>query len=273
MILLSGCHGKTGPLETATYSPLTGIFTDAPVAGLTYKTSSGAAGTTDAQGRFNYAAGDSVTFSIGGLILGTASPGITPAGNAVVTPVDLGVGSITSSTVWTIGQLLGTLNSIAAASGVGASQPIASGMFTMPAGSPALMAPILAPFFPNGSTTQTTVSVTMVNWNPTNTTTPLQNLAASGVASVTASASLPAAASAVIGVPTVANATLNVNQAVNASSVTGTVWTGELSIVLPELFISSLTAISPGSLGGPMAASWRAHGRVARRSGEMCSFH
>ncbi|MGA9666158.1 MAG: hypothetical protein WBQ69_06875 [Gallionella sp.] len=223
LILLSGCHGKTGPLEAATYSPLTGIFTDAPVAGLTYKTGSGAAGTTDAQGRFNYAAGDWVTFSVGGMILGTAAPQLTVAGNAAVTPVGLGVGSTTTGYyVPTVGQLLGTLNSIAVARNIDAGQPSASGMFVMPADTAALMAPILAPFFPPNQTypTPTTVyvqSISVDSWQKTQ----LPNLAASGVASVASPA-----AQAVIAVPSAADATANINQAVNASGVTGTVWTG-----------------------------------------------
>lgn len=223
-IILSGCSKGSATATTATYSPLTGVFSDAPVAGLTYRTSSGAAGTTDAQGRFNYAS-DSVTFSVGGMVLGTAVPQLTAAGNAAVTPVGLNLGSTTTDAwVVTVGQLLGTLNSIAVAEKIGANQPPASGMFTMPADTSALMAPILAPFFPTNSTTATTVYVTSISdWL-----TQLQNLAASGVASV------PAAASGVISVPTAANATLNMNQAVNASSVTGTVWTGTSSSSGPD---------------------------------------
>lgn len=58
-----------------------GVFVDAPVAGLAYRTSSGLEGFTDSEGRYNYVAGDTVTFSIGALELGT----VTAQG--VVTPM------------------------------------------------------------------------------------------------------------------------------------------------------------------------------------------
>jgi hypothetical protein len=215
VILLSGCtKGSSSSVSSgATYSPLTGVFSDAPVAGLTYKTSSGAAGTTDAQGRFNYAS-DSVTFSVGGMLVGTAVPQISLAGNAPVTPVDLIAGSTSSTTaVQTIGQLLGTLNSIAVAMNIDANLknpsqplPLASGVFTMPANA----ADILNPYYPTAATSLTGPQ--------------LQAIAASGKTYVT----YPAA-SAVISVPTQADAQLNLNQAVNASSVIGTVWTGDTS--------------------------------------------
>ena len=133
VMLLSGCsRGGSTSSSTATYSPLTAVFSDAPVAGLTYKTGSGAAGTTDAQGRFNYAAGDSVTFSVGGMLVGTAAPQLTLAGNAPVTPADLGLGPISQPMWSTVGQLLGTLNSIAVARSMDAGRPLSSGVFTMP---------------------------------------------------------------------------------------------------------------------------------------------
>lgn len=60
-----------------------GVFVDSPVEGLTYTTSSGLHGTTNAAGIFTYAMGDFVTFSVGSL----SFPAIKPA--AMVSPVDL----------------------------------------------------------------------------------------------------------------------------------------------------------------------------------------
>src|SRR5690606_32424307 len=55
-----------------------GVFVDSPVAGLSYTTSSDLSGVTDDQGRYEYNEGDTVTFSIGELVLGTvAAPEIT----------------------------------------------------------------------------------------------------------------------------------------------------------------------------------------------------
>ncbi len=208
VILLSACHGKSSPLATATYSPLTGVFSDAPVAGLTYRTSSGAAGTTDSQGRFNYAAVDTVTFSVGGLTLGSAGlGGLTPAGNAAVTPVNLLGTNTSDSRVISIGQLLGTLNSIAVARNIDAGKPLSSGLFTMPDNAADILTPLMTS--PN---VLTATSLTDAQ---------LQTIAASGVASVTS-----AAASAVISVTSDTDAQLNMNQAVNAANVMGTVWIG-----------------------------------------------
>jgi hypothetical protein len=73
------------PAETPTGEQantlLTGTFVDSPVAGLSYVTSSGQSGVTDAQGRFQFLAGDTITFLIAGVELGTApaSATLTPA--------------------------------------------------------------------------------------------------------------------------------------------------------------------------------------------------
>ena len=52
--LLAACGNSDLPTKQ-------GVFVDAPVEGLTYVTSSGLSGTTNATGVFNYLAGDSVT--------------------------------------------------------------------------------------------------------------------------------------------------------------------------------------------------------------------
>lgn len=59
-----------------------GAFADNPVSGLKY-TSQVASGITDADGRFSYAASESITFSVGELVLGSTTA------KAKVTPVDL----------------------------------------------------------------------------------------------------------------------------------------------------------------------------------------
>uniref|UniRef100_UPI0005C8007C Ig-like domain-containing protein n=1 Tax=Thiomicrospira microaerophila TaxID=406020 RepID=UPI0005C8007C len=60
---------QSAPLEDQS-----GIVIDGIIEGMYYETSSGLTGYTDAEGSFNFRAGDSVTFSVGGVILGTASP-------------------------------------------------------------------------------------------------------------------------------------------------------------------------------------------------------
>lgn len=72
---LTACGGGSGS------STHTGVFVDSAVQGLRYAaTPSGLTGTTDAAGHFDYKDGDTVTFSLGGVTLGT-----TPA-LAQVTP-------------------------------------------------------------------------------------------------------------------------------------------------------------------------------------------
>ncbi|MBN1663431.1 MAG: carboxylesterase family protein [Deltaproteobacteria bacterium] len=60
----------------------TGVFLDSPVAGLSYSTPN-ASGTTDAAGKFTYYPYETVTFSVGGLTLGSAT------GKATITPLDI----------------------------------------------------------------------------------------------------------------------------------------------------------------------------------------
>ena len=89
--LLTACGGGTlDPHFTPTNSQasgegtatrLTGTFVDSPVSGLSYVTSSGISGVTDAQGHFQFQAGDTITFRIAGVDLGTIPAGttLTPA--------------------------------------------------------------------------------------------------------------------------------------------------------------------------------------------------
>lgn len=87
-LLLAACgSGDSGSTEPPVTPPVvtkptqTGIFIDAPVAGLSYTTSGGYTGTTDSTGAFLYNTGETVTFKIGTLSLGssTGSPAIYPA--------------------------------------------------------------------------------------------------------------------------------------------------------------------------------------------------
>lgn len=58
----------------------TGVLTDAQVAGVSYTTTSGKSGVTDANGSFNFDHGDTVEFKLGALTLGNiqATPIVTP---------------------------------------------------------------------------------------------------------------------------------------------------------------------------------------------------
>lgn len=84
----SGSAATTTPVTTAMVS---GKFVDATTGGLGYKCGSATAlsGTTDASGVYTCPAGEAVTFSVGGIVIGKVSSPL-----AVVSPLDLvGVGS------------------------------------------------------------------------------------------------------------------------------------------------------------------------------------
>ena len=83
-ISLTGCFSDGGGDDDsdAGASASTGVFMDSPVGGLHYQSSSHN-GTTSSAGEFQYNAGESLTFSIGDLELGSAS------GAAIITPLDL----------------------------------------------------------------------------------------------------------------------------------------------------------------------------------------
>jgi hypothetical protein len=85
--LLSACGGGGGDAAPAAPTgSATGVLSDSPVGGVRYTTSSGITGTTDSEGRFSYNPGDSVTFQIGGLSLGT----VTVTGtDATITPLQV----------------------------------------------------------------------------------------------------------------------------------------------------------------------------------------
>ncbi|WP_024972811.1 hypothetical protein [Ralstonia pickettii] len=106
-----GNDGSSGTTDTTTSPPTTaqtaqGVFVDAPVAGLHY-VSGNLSGTTDAAGHFNYVPGQPVTFSVGGVTIGSAT------GQAIVTPLALvpNATDVTNDTVTNIGAFLQSLDS------------------------------------------------------------------------------------------------------------------------------------------------------------------
>ena len=81
MIGFLGCGGGGGGDTASTTN--TGTFIDAPVAGLSYETSSGIKGVTDSAGHFSYNDADTVTFKLGSVTLGKS------VAHSVVTPYEL----------------------------------------------------------------------------------------------------------------------------------------------------------------------------------------
>ena len=88
----SGCSNRveTAVKSTPPVPVLKGAFMDSPVGGLHYASPT-IKGVTTADGVFEYRPGETVTFSIGGLILG-ATPG-----KPIVTPLDLVPGAADAS--------------------------------------------------------------------------------------------------------------------------------------------------------------------------------
>lgn len=94
LAFLQGCHsgGGAGPVAAEEGTYRTGYFIDSPVEGLEYETLS-FKGLTETQGEFLYRDGETVTFSLGGVVLGRASA------KRILTPVSLGgVAANTAST-------------------------------------------------------------------------------------------------------------------------------------------------------------------------------
>lgn len=86
-VLLTGCFFDDDDKAPATSTPTpitysTGRFVDVPVMGLSYQSDS-ISGSTDADGQFQYQAGDNVSFTAGPVILGSTSA------KSLVTPFDL----------------------------------------------------------------------------------------------------------------------------------------------------------------------------------------
>jgi hypothetical protein len=75
ILILTSCGGGGGSSSTSSNAITVGTFTDAGlVSGLQYQTAT-QSGITDANGKFNYVAGETVTFKIGNIILGQAIAG------------------------------------------------------------------------------------------------------------------------------------------------------------------------------------------------------
>ena len=100
VLALSGCGGS----DSASSS--TGVFQDSPVDGLKYSSPS-ASGTTQDGGKFTYFNGETVSFYLGDLLLGSA------AGAASLTPVDIvdGANGQMTTEVVNVLRLLQTLDS------------------------------------------------------------------------------------------------------------------------------------------------------------------
>jgi cyanophycinase len=84
----SGSAGPGAGSGTGSLVTLTGQLVDSSVVNVGYSTSSGLLGMTDADGKFDYRAGDTVKFSIGKIVLGEGR------GAAIVTPIDLVAGAV-----------------------------------------------------------------------------------------------------------------------------------------------------------------------------------
>ena len=102
LVTTTACSGGGSSSSAASVdNPLTGVFVDAPVGGLNYQTAT-MSGITDENGTFKYHEGETVTFMIGDLMLGSAP------GSDIMTPIDLVPGAVdeTDPTVTNICRLL-----------------------------------------------------------------------------------------------------------------------------------------------------------------------
>lgn len=87
--ILAACGGggDGGADPTAGTPSATGVLTDGPVGGVGYSTDGGFSGITDADGQFRYNPGDTLTFKLGALTLGSAP------GAPIITPIQLAAGA------------------------------------------------------------------------------------------------------------------------------------------------------------------------------------
>ena len=107
VLALAGCFGGGGGGSSDSHPSVnTGTFVDSAVSGLDYQGSTTAAGLTDDQGQFNYQGGETLTFSICDLELGSS------VGAAVLTPLNVveGAGSAEDQRVTNMLILLQTLD-------------------------------------------------------------------------------------------------------------------------------------------------------------------
>jgi len=75
------------PVVPVVTGSASGSLIDASVGGVSYTTASGVQGTTAADGSYNFNPGDTVTFTLGGLTLGTATA------TGIISPMELSAGS------------------------------------------------------------------------------------------------------------------------------------------------------------------------------------
>jgi hypothetical protein len=108
LLTLTACGGGSGGGDstTAIDTVSTGVFIDSAVEGLQYETAT-RTGTTNSLGEYDYLPGETVTFSIGGIVLGSTIAG------PVVTPLSIvpGATSATNPVVTNIVRLLLSLDS------------------------------------------------------------------------------------------------------------------------------------------------------------------
>ncbi|MBF0153338.1 MAG: DUF1566 domain-containing protein [Magnetococcales bacterium] len=106
-----GSSNSSSTLSAGTLT--TGQFVDSPVQGLAYATPT-QSGMTDSKGTFQYKVGETVTFKVGDVVLGSAT------GSATVTPITLGgVGS--TSTTPSVANVASFLQSLDQSAGKGSS--------------------------------------------------------------------------------------------------------------------------------------------------------
>lgn len=103
LVALTGCGGgnnSSSPTVTIAPEVFTGVFTDSPVNNLSFRTTT-QSGRTNTAGEFQYQAGETVEFSIGGIILGAApaSAELSPLNLAGVTTLNEAVANSTEHEV------------------------------------------------------------------------------------------------------------------------------------------------------------------------------
>lgn len=101
---VTACGGNDTPTTINDPAIQTGVFLDSAVQGLRYRTNS-LNGETDSAGRFSYTSGETVSFYIGDILLGSTTA------KAIVTPLDLVPGA-TNETDPTVTNLLRFLQSL-----------------------------------------------------------------------------------------------------------------------------------------------------------------
>ena len=85
---LNACGGGSSDSASDSTTSRQGLFVDAEVEGLSFTTDSGVSGVTDEYGTYNYNNGDRISFSVGGVEIGTVT------GAPKCTPTDFGVASL-----------------------------------------------------------------------------------------------------------------------------------------------------------------------------------